>query len=41
MTTIVNGKVLMQDYKVLCMDELKVIEQASIAAEKLIARVVE
>jgi 5-methylthioadenosine/S-adenosylhomocysteine deaminase len=41
MTTIVNGKVLMQDYKVLCMDELKVIEQASIAAENLIARVVE
>lgn len=39
MTNIVNGKLLMQDYKVLCMDEMKTIEQASIAAENLIARV--
>ncbi|WP_370572448.1 amidohydrolase family protein [Methanomethylovorans sp.] len=41
MTSIVNGKLLMQDYEVLCMDEMKVIEQASAAAENLIARVKE
>lgn len=39
MTTIVNGKILMQDYEVLCMDEMKVIEHATLAAEDLIARV--
>lgn len=39
MTSIVNGKLLMQDYEVLCMDEMKIIEQASVAAEDLIQRV--
>jgi 5-methylthioadenosine/S-adenosylhomocysteine deaminase len=38
MTSIVNGKLLMQDYEVLCMDEMKIIEQASVAAENLIQR---
>ncbi|MCC7576734.1 MAG: amidohydrolase family protein [Methanomethylovorans sp.] len=38
MTNIVNGKLLMQDYEVLCMDEMKIIEQASVAAENLIQR---
>lgn len=39
MTSIVNGKLLMEDYKVLCMDEMKVIDQASTAAERLIERI--
>ncbi|HWR25700.1 MAG TPA: amidohydrolase family protein [Methanosarcina sp.] len=38
-TTIVNGKVLMDDYKVLVLDEEKVMEDAKKAAEKLIERV--
>jgi 5-methylthioadenosine/S-adenosylhomocysteine deaminase len=38
-TTIVNGKVLMDDYKVLVLDEVKVMEDAKKAAEKLIERV--
>lgn len=39
MTNIVNGKLLMDNYEVLCMDELKVIEQASMVAENLVQRV--
>jgi Cytosine deaminase and related metal-dependent hydrolases len=38
-TTIVNGKVLMDDYKVLVLDEQKVMEEAQKAAEELVARV--
>lgn len=38
-TTIVNGKVLMDDYKVLALDEQKVMEDAQKAAEELVARV--
>ncbi len=38
-TTIVNGKVLMDDYQVLALDEQKVMEDAQKAAEELIARV--
>ncbi len=38
-TTIVDGKVLMDDYRVLVMDEQKVIEEAQKAAEELAARV--
>jgi 5-methylthioadenosine/S-adenosylhomocysteine deaminase len=38
-TTIVNGKVLMDDYRVLALDEQKVMEEAQKAAEDLVARV--
>ena len=38
-TTIVNGKVLMDDYKVLSMDEQKVMDAANEAASNLISRV--
>jgi 5-methylthioadenosine/S-adenosylhomocysteine deaminase len=38
-TTIVNGKVLMEDYRVLALDEQKVMEEAQKAAEELVARV--
>jgi len=38
-TTIVNGKILMDDYRVLVLDEHKVIEEAQKAAEELVARV--
>lgn len=38
-TTIVNGKVLMDDYKVLSMDEQTVMEKAKDAASNLISRV--
>jgi 5-methylthioadenosine/S-adenosylhomocysteine deaminase len=38
-TTIVDGKVLMDDYRVLVLDEQKVIEEAQKAAEELVARV--
>ncbi|MDD4749697.1 MAG: amidohydrolase family protein [Methanosarcinaceae archaeon] len=38
-TTIVDGKVLMDDYKVLVLDEEKVVEEAQKAAEELVARV--
>ncbi|AKB77530.1 S-adenosylhomocysteine deaminase [Methanosarcina horonobensis HB-1 = JCM 15518] len=38
-TTIVDGKILMDDYKVLVLDEQKVIEEAQKAAEELVARV--
>jgi len=38
-TTIVNGKVLMDDYRLLALDEQKVMEDAQKAAEELIARV--
>ncbi|WP_410509161.1 amidohydrolase family protein [Methanosarcina hadiensis] len=37
-TTIVDGKVLMDDYRVLVMDEQKVIEEAQKAAEELVSR---
>jgi len=37
-TTIVNGKVLMDNYKVLVLDEQKVMEDAKKAAEELIER---
>ena len=40
-TTIVNGKVLMDDYKVLSMDEQTVMEKAKDAASNLISRVSE
>ena len=38
-TTIVNGKVLMDDYKILLMDEQKVMEEANEAALNLVSRV--
>ncbi|MDY9927710.1 amidohydrolase family protein [Methanosarcina sp.] len=38
-TTIVNGKILMDNYRVLVLDEEKVMEEARIAAEELVARV--
>ena len=38
-TTIVDGKVLMDNYKVLVLDEQKVMEEAQKAAEELVARV--
>jgi len=38
-TTIVNGKVLMDDYRVLVLDEQKVMEEAQKAVEELVARV--
>ncbi|MGB9131966.1 MAG: amidohydrolase family protein [Methanosarcina sp.] len=38
-TTIVNGKVLMDNYRVLVLDEQKVMENAQKAAEDLVARV--
>jgi 5-methylthioadenosine/S-adenosylhomocysteine deaminase len=38
-TTIVDGKILMDDYRVLVLDEQKVIEEAQKAAEELVARV--
>jgi 5-methylthioadenosine/S-adenosylhomocysteine deaminase len=38
MTTIVNGKVLMDNYKVLVLDEQKVMEDAQKAAEELVER---
>jgi 5-methylthioadenosine/S-adenosylhomocysteine deaminase len=38
-TTIVDGKVLMDDYRVLVLDEQKVIGEAQKAAEELVARV--
>jgi len=38
-TTIVDGKVLMDDYRVLVLDEQKVLEEAQKAAEELVARV--
>lgn len=38
-TTIVDGKILMDDYRVLVLDEQKVIEEARKAAEELVARV--
>ncbi len=38
-TTIVNGKILMDDYRVLVLDEQKVIEEAQKAAEELVAKV--
>ena len=34
-TTIVDGKILMQDYRVMVLDEPKVIEEAQKAAEEL------
>jgi 5-methylthioadenosine/S-adenosylhomocysteine deaminase len=37
-TTIVDGKLLMDDYRVLAFDEQKVLEEAQKAAEELIAR---
>jgi 5-methylthioadenosine/S-adenosylhomocysteine deaminase len=37
-TTIVDGKVLMDDYRVLAFDEQKVLEETQKAAEELIAR---
>jgi len=37
-TTIVDGKVLMDNYRVLALDEEKVIEEARTAAEELVAR---
>jgi 5-methylthioadenosine/S-adenosylhomocysteine deaminase len=38
-TTIVDGKILMDDYRVLVMDEQKVMEEAQKAAKELVARV--
>ena len=38
-TTIVDGKVLMDDYKVLCMDEQEVMDAARKASEELVQRV--
>ncbi|MCM1986490.1 amidohydrolase family protein [Methanococcoides seepicolus] len=38
-TSIVNGKVLMDDHKVLCMDEQKIIDDAKEAASDLVSRV--
>lgn len=38
-TTIVDGKVLMDDYRVIVLDEQKVMEEARKAAEDLVARV--
>lgn len=38
-TTIVNGKILMDDYRVLALNEGKVIEEARKTAEELVARV--
>jgi 5-methylthioadenosine/S-adenosylhomocysteine deaminase len=38
-TTIVDGKILMDNYEVLVMDEYKVLDEAQKAAEELIARV--
>ncbi|MGB9939092.1 amidohydrolase family protein [Methanosarcina sp.] len=38
-TTIVDGKILMDDYRVLAFDEQKVMEEAQKAAEELVARV--
>jgi 5-methylthioadenosine/S-adenosylhomocysteine deaminase len=38
-TSIVNGKVLMDDHKVLCMDEQKIIDDAKEAAFDLVSRV--
>lgn len=38
-TTIVDGKVLMDNYKVLVLDEQKVMEEAQKSAEELVARV--
>lgn len=38
-TTIVDGKILMDDYRVLVLDEQKVLEEAQKAAEELVARV--
>ncbi|MDA0525272.1 amidohydrolase family protein [Methanococcoides alaskense] len=38
-TSIVNGKLLMDDHKVLCMDEQKIIDDAKEAASDLVARV--
>jgi len=38
-TTIVNGKVLMDDYRVICMDEQKVLDEGRDAAEELMSRV--
>jgi 5-methylthioadenosine/S-adenosylhomocysteine deaminase len=38
-TSIVNGKVLMDDHKVLCMDEQKIIDDAKEAAYDLVSRV--
>lgn len=39
MTTIVNGQVLMENYKVLVMDENSVIEQAQNAAKEMVEAV--
>ncbi len=38
-TTIVNGKILMDNYRVLVLDEQKVVEEAQKASEELVARV--
>ncbi len=38
-TSIVNGRVLMDDYNVLCMDEANVIEKAKAASEDLMSKV--
>jgi 5-methylthioadenosine/S-adenosylhomocysteine deaminase len=38
-TTIVDGKVLMDDYRVMVLDEKKVMEEAQKAAEELVSRV--
>ncbi|MCD4821973.1 MAG: amidohydrolase family protein [Methanococcoides sp.] len=38
-TSIVNGKVLMDDHKMLCMDEQKIIDDAKEAASNLVSRV--
>ncbi len=38
-TTIVNGKILMDDYKVLALDEQKVMEETQKAVEELVSRV--
>jgi 5-methylthioadenosine/S-adenosylhomocysteine deaminase len=38
-TSIVNGKLLMDDHKVLCMDEQKIIDDAKEAASDLVSRV--
>ncbi len=37
-TTIVDGKVLMNDYRVMVLDEQKVMEKAQKAAQELVSR---
>lgn len=38
-TTIVNGKLLMDDYKLLCIDEFKIIENAKKVSQKFISNI--